>query len=411
MTDFILKNLDNSSKDPAAVLAVTVDFSKAFNRMSHNKIITILSNLNIPTCALRLICSYLTDRTMCIRYHGAVSSERNMPGGGPQGTLLIVLLFILQVNHAGDPCAVEPTIPSGLAGPEPNPDEITSPKPCHTKHTTENKKYVDDLTFLEVVKLKQKLIPQPVFIGPPNFHERHGLCLPPNSTITQHKLGDLKDFTDSNEMKINDKKTKVMPFNFTKKLDFIPELYFPDCESLDVIYQTKLVGVIVDSSLSWGPHVDYSVKNASSKLWLLIRFKSRGASQDQLLTLYQLKIRCIAEFAAPAFHGALTVDQSNCLEMIQKKAFVIILGSRYKNYNNALKILSQEKLQTRRLKLCENFAVKCTQNSRHADLFPTKPVSQRNTRQKQKYIEPKCITSRYYNSAVPFLTRLLNNVK
>ena len=154
----------------------------------------------------------------------------------------------------------------------------------------------------------------------------------------------------------------------------------------------------MNSSLSWGPHVDYSVKNALSKLWLLIRFKSRGASQDQLLTLYQLNIRCIAEFTAPSFHGSLTVDKSNCLERIQKKAFVI-------------QILSQEKLQTRRLKLCENFAVKYTQNSRHADLFPTKPVTQRNTRQKQKYIEPKCITSRYYKSALPFLTRLINNVK
>ena len=57
MTDFILRNLDNSSKGPAAVIATTVDFSKAFNRMSHNKIVTILSDLNIPTCALRLIIS------------------------------------------------------------------------------------------------------------------------------------------------------------------------------------------------------------------------------------------------------------------------------------------------------------------------------------------------------------------
>ena len=95
MMDFILRNLDNSTSNPSAVIAATVDFSKAFNRMSHNKIVTILSDLNIPTCALRLIISYLPQRSMCIRYNGAVSEDRNMPGGGPQGTLLIVLLFIL----------------------------------------------------------------------------------------------------------------------------------------------------------------------------------------------------------------------------------------------------------------------------------------------------------------------------
>ena len=95
--------------------------------------------------------------------------------------------------------------------------------------------------------------------------------------------------------------------------------------------------------------------------------------------------------------------------MIQKKAFVIILGSRYKNYNNALKTLSQEKLHSRRLNLCESFALKCTRNPRHSDLFQVRPVSV--TRLNTKYIEPKCITSRYYNSAVPFLTRALNKVK
>ena len=83
MIDFILKHLDKNTKSPSAVLGVTVDFSKAFNRMSHNIIITILSDLNIPTCALRLIVSYLSGRSMCIRYGGAVSSERRMPGGGP----------------------------------------------------------------------------------------------------------------------------------------------------------------------------------------------------------------------------------------------------------------------------------------------------------------------------------------
>ena len=307
MTDFILRNLDNSSKGPAAVIATTVDFSKAFNRMSHNKIVTILSDLNIPTCALRLIISYLSNRSMCVRFHGAISSEKSMPGGGPQGTLLIVLLFILQVNQAGAPCQITPCLPSGVSGPEPNPEQIPDLKSCHTLGTTENKKYVDVLTFLEVAKLKDNLAPIKPFIGHLNFHERHGLQLPPNRAISQHKLEDLMNFTVENEMKINHKKTKIIPFNYTKKMDFIPELSFPGDEPLEVIYQTKLVGVIVDSSLSWGPHVEYTLKNATSKLWLLIRFKSRGASQDQLLTLYQLKIRCILEFASPAFHGALTI--------------------------------------------------------------------------------------------------------
>ena len=84
---------------------------------------------------------------------------------------------------------------------------------------------------------------------------------------------------------INAKKTNIMPFNFTKTLDFIPNLSFPGGDQLNVIYQTKLVGVVVDISLSWCPHIEYIVANATRKLWLLIRFKANGASQVQLLTL------------------------------------------------------------------------------------------------------------------------------
>ena len=377
--------------------------------MSHNKIVTILSDLNIPICALRLIISYLTDRTLCIRYHGAVSSDRCMPGGGPQGTLLIVLLFILQVNHAGYPCSIPATLPVGVAGPEPNPDTVRNPEACHSTGTTENKKFVDDLTLLEAVKLKGNLVPKVPIIGPPNYHERHGLEYPSEKLILQHKLKDLLEFTEENQMKVNMKKTKIIPFNFTKTKDFIPELSFPGGEPLEVIYQTKLVGVIVDSSLSWGPHLEYTLKNACKKLWLLIRFKNLGASQDQLITLYQLKIRCLAEFAAPAFHGALTQQQSNDIEMLQKKAFAIILGSEYKSYRNALKVLAQDKLDTRRLKLCTTFAEKNAKHPRHADLFQPNPRYSGNTRSKNKFITPKCMTTRYYKSAVPFLTRVLNS--
>ena len=167
----------------------------------------------------------------------------------------------------------------------------------------------------------------------------------------------------------------------------------------------------MDSSLSWGPHIEYSVRNANTKLWLLIRFKNLGATQEQLLTLYQLKIRCLLEFAAPAFHGALTNEQSNNLEMIQRKAFAIILGANYRSYNNALEVLSQNTLNTRRQNLCETFALKCIKNPRHQDLFKVNPRYTINSRNKNKYLEPKCLTSRYYKSAVPHLTRILDNIK
>ena len=141
MLDFIQSNLDRNHKEPTAVLVGLVDFSKAFNRIDHNILVTILADLNVPTCALRLIISYLSQRKMCVRYNGAESIEQDIPGGGPQGGLLTVIFFNLQVNKAGRPCAIPAQLMPGYAGPEPDPSMIGPLPPCHIKKKFKNKKY------------------------------------------------------------------------------------------------------------------------------------------------------------------------------------------------------------------------------------------------------------------------------
>ena len=131
MLDFIHKNIDKSHKEPTAVLAGLVDFSKAFNRMEHNVLVTILSDLSIPTCALRLIILYLTQRSMCVRYNGAESAEQDTPGGGPQGGLLTVIFMNLQVNLAGSSCPITLLPTTWYFWPEPVPQQAGSLPLCH----------------------------------------------------------------------------------------------------------------------------------------------------------------------------------------------------------------------------------------------------------------------------------------
>ena len=232
MLDFAHRNLDNNRNKPTAVLAGLVDFSKAFNRIDHNIIVTILSDLNVPTCAIRLVISYLSNRKMCVRYNGAESGAQDIPGGGPQGGLLTVLLFDLQVNLAGSPCPILPLLPHGEEGPEVEPQQHGPLPLCHQQDKMLKKKYVDDLSLLEAVDLTTALVHFTPIIGPPNIHEVPGLALPPDLSILQHQLADLAVFTEKNKMKINHKKTKILPFNFTKKYDFLPQLHFPNMNPL-----------------------------------------------------------------------------------------------------------------------------------------------------------------------------------
>ena len=147
---------------------------------------------------------------MCVRYNGAVSDLQDIPGGGPQGGLLTVLLFNLQVNLAGAPSPLLPSLPPGTEGPEPT-HVPEGPQPlCHQKDKILKKKYVDDLTLLEKVDLPATLVPTVPIIGPANLHEVPGLSLPPQQSVLQHQLADLAVFTDSHKMKINSKKTKIL---------------------------------------------------------------------------------------------------------------------------------------------------------------------------------------------------------
>ena len=67
MLDFIIASMDRAPN--TAVIAVPIDYSKAFNRMLHSNLITILSDLRqptVPTCVIKLIKSYLTQQSMLL---------------------------------------------------------------------------------------------------------------------------------------------------------------------------------------------------------------------------------------------------------------------------------------------------------------------------------------------------------
>ena len=78
--NFILSNQDGRS--PTAILACMVDFSKAFNRQNHSILITKLSDMGVPPWLLKIVIAFLQNRSMIVRYKGARSSQKALPGGG-----------------------------------------------------------------------------------------------------------------------------------------------------------------------------------------------------------------------------------------------------------------------------------------------------------------------------------------
>ena len=126
-----------------------------------------------------------------------------------------------------------------------------------TKSKAEKVKYIDDGTVAVSIDLKKCLTNDPA--ERLNFHERTNQILPAENNLLQYYLSDTEDFTKSNLMKINSKKSKVMLFNKSRKWDFPPEVGFSDKNNLEVVSEMKLVGVVITSDLRW---VDiFSLKN------------------------------------------------------------------------------------------------------------------------------------------------------
>ena len=214
-TNFILYNQD--LKNPRAVLAMMIDFSKAFNRQNHNTLIQILSDMNVPSWLLKIVMAFLTDRELVLRYKGKCSGKNSLPGGSPQGTRLGMFLFLILINFAGfDSCELEKNVGTVITQP------LNRRKPISQSHM----KYIDDLSFVHSLELKKVLTENPsVNISRPvSYHERTGHHLPDSENIIQEQFSKLKDFADRNQMKINHDKSKVMLFNTSRKFDFMPKI-------------------------------------------------------------------------------------------------------------------------------------------------------------------------------------------
>ena len=214
-------------------------------------------------------------------------------------------------------------------------------------------------------------------------------------------------------MKINQKKTKVILFNNSRKYDFSPQLGFNDKDDddvLEIVEELRLLGVVITSNLNWQAHVDHMCQKAFNRLWMIRRLKPLGATVDELIEVYQTQIRCLLEFAVAAWNSGLTKAQINQLERVQKCALAIILQDDYVDYGHALSSVNLKSLQDRRHALCLKFAKKALKHPKFRKWFcPNNPI-RIDTRSDKQTLKPvQSRTCRYEKSPIAYLTRLLND--
>ena len=384
---FVFSTLD--LRQPHAVLAAFIDLSKAFNRVDHTLLIQDLFDMHTPAWLLRIIFSYLSERSMFLTYKGAQSKKKQLPGGGPQGAFLGGIIFMLKFNGA----FLRPPIPRQIKGPV-------------NESKAKKVKYVDDGTVAVSINLKKCLISEGNSVRPLNYRERTEHILPEANNLLQFYLSDAENFLSQNKLKINKHKTQVMLFNKSRKWDFPPKVSFSDGTVLEVIHEIKLLGVVLSDDLSWSKNTQFICEKARLKLWILRRMINLNLDHDQLFDVYSKEIRSILEFGVPVWHPGLTLKCSGTIERIQKVAFKIILQEKFIDYKTACIYFNTTTLKERREKLCLTFA---TKNLKSKASFFEQREKKVNTRRDQDIVKLfRCRTNRYEKSSLPYMAKLLN---
>ena len=291
LLNFVHINLD--SRQPHAVLMAMVDLEKAFNRVSHQHVIEDLADMKVPGWLLLILISYLTERSMFMRYKGSSSTRKMLPGSSPQGAFLGILLFIIIFNGA----LLRPAIP---------------------RLNTLNLKYIDDLSMLMAINLKTSLVKDPADRPfPLGFNERTGHVIKVEKNIMQQELDNLHSFTNKKLLKIKEKKTTIMKFNFSKNYDFPPELEINGFKNqIEVVKETKLLGVVVTDNLKWAANTEAICKKAYKNMWQLRRMKLLDVDPFIMLDVYVKENWSVMELAVPARHSGRLV----CLVQFQSSS-------------------------------------------------------------------------------------------
>ena len=116
---------------------------------------------------------------------------------------------------------------------------------------SENKqlKFVDDLSFLEIINL--------LSVGIASYNVRahvpsdvpvHNQIIVPENLESQKQLSNINIWTKKMEMKLNEKKTKSIIFNFSRKHQFITKLSVNN-QNIEVVKKAKLLGTILTDHL------------------------------------------------------------------------------------------------------------------------------------------------------------------
>ena len=277
-------------KDRANIDVAFIDFAKAFDSVSHPKLLHKLVEYGFQHELLNWISTFLDNRTQRVLVDGHLSESVRVRSGVVQGSVLGPLLFILFINDVID--------------------QLGS--------ASISKLFADDMKLYTRVKLNE---PSALADG----------------------LAKLEVWSKNWQLRINEKKCAVMHLGNQLSVDkcYISDFVLPSVNRICDL------GISYDDKLCFRDHIGNITSKAYQRIYLIFRcFVSRNI--DLLKRAFTTYIRPLLEYCTPLWSPYLIKDVEK-IENVQRY-FTRRLLSSDMDYTGRLKLLGLDSLELRRLK-------------------------------------------------------------
>ena len=175
---------------------------------------------------------------------------------------------------------------------------------------------------------------------------------------------------------------------------------------MEIISETKLLGTIVSSDLTWHKNTQLLVKKGYQRMTMLRKLYQFDVPKEDLVMIYCSYIRSVLEYNSNVWFLSITEEEKEDIERVQAIACRIILKDNYSDYEDALSELNLQSLDDRREMLALRFAKKCAKSETFSDLFPKNDIS--TSQNQEEYYVKFAKTGRLKKSSIPAMQRLLN---
>ena len=264
------------------VLGVFLDYSKAFDCINHSILLQKLYHYGIRGSALEWFKSYLTDRKQFVYFNNTKSNYRDVICGVPQGSILGPILFLIYINDIV------------------NVSRLLFPI-----------LFADDSNVFYAGKDPDEMI-----------------------KTMNNELKKLLVWLKANKLCLNVKKTHYMFFSPPHKCVNSSTKLIIEGEIINQVSETKFLGVIVDSKLSWANHINYISKKISKGIGILNKVR-KYLPRSCLTTLYYSFVYPYLNYCLEVW-GKSTENVMSKIFKLQKRAVRVISNEAWRAHSEPL---------------------------------------------------------------------------